>query len=420
MVSPSRSSVVAVLIALFFVVASATVQPQSALQPPSKPWPIRAVIVVSSPGEFELWGTREHLTEALDVPGVPQPVHTNAEHTVLGMVTGDTLSNASASTMAIGLDPQFDLTHAYFIINGIAGVDPEDASIGSAAWADYVIGDVMTEIDVREAPTGWPYGLFPIGSTQPNPTTVHPGFNVFPLNAKLVAWAFEQTRGLKIPDDPDVAAFRAAYVGYPNAQCPPFVLLGDDFASDHYWHGKILTQFANDFVKDYTGGNGNFVMADMEDSGIMNALTRLDGIHRVDINRVLVLRTASNYSMQAPGGTALDSFESPYPGGSTFAYQSAWLCGSTVLHAILSHWDVAFGGNPILDAQITSAQQRQMPDNAKGFKHLLAGIRQTPAWRGFKRVLHHQSTAWSALSWLGWIVAISMGFMFKRRTNRAS
>jgi purine nucleoside permease len=415
MAGPSRSSVIAALIALFFVVASAKVQPQPTLQPLPRPWPIRAVIVVTSPGEFELWGTREHLTEALDVPGVPQPVHANAEHTVLGMVSGVTLINASASTMAIGLDPRFDLTHAYFIINGIAGVDPEDASIGSAAWANYVIGDVMSEIDLREAPTGWPYGLFPVGSTQPNPTTVSSGFNVFPLNAQLVAWAFEQTRGLKIPDDPDVAAFRAAYVSYPNAQRPPFVLLGDDFASDHYWHGKILTQFANDFVRDYTGGKGNFVMADMEDSGIMNALTRLDGIHRVDINRVLVLRTASNFSMQAPAGAAFDSFESPYPGGSKFAYQSAWLCGSTVLHAILSHWNIAFGGNPILDAQIASAQQRQLPDNAKGFKHLPFGVLQTPAWREFKRVVHYQSAVWSDLSRLGWIAAISVWFIFKRR-----
>jgi len=193
MVSPNRSSVIAVLVALFFVVAPANVQPQPTLQPLPKPWPIRAVIVVTSPGEFELWGTREHLTEALDVPGVPQPVHTNAEHTVLGMVSGGTLINASASTMAIGLDPRLDLTHAYFIITGVAGVDPEDASIGSAAWANYVIGDVMSEIDIREAPTGWPYGLFPVGSTQPNPSTVSPGFNVFPLNAKLVAWAFDRT-----------------------------------------------------------------------------------------------------------------------------------------------------------------------------------------------------------------------------------
>jgi purine nucleoside permease len=420
MVSPSGSSVIALLSALFFVAPSANAQPQPTLQPLPKPWPIRAVIVVTTPGEFELWGTREHLTEALDVPGVPQPVHANAEHTVLGMVSGGTLINASASTMAVGLDPQFDLTHAYFIINGVAGVDPEDASIGSAAWANYVIGDVMGEIDVREAPTGWPYGLFPAGSTQPNPTTVSLSFNIFPLNAKLVAWAFEQTRGLKLPDDPDVAAFRAAYVGYPNAQRPPFVLLGDDFASDHYWHGKILTQFANDFVRDYTGGKGNFVMAEMEDSGIMNALTRLDGIHRVDINRVLVLRTASNYSMQAPGGTAFDSFESPYPGGSKFAYQSAWLCGSTVLHAILSHWDIAVGGNPILDAQITSAQQLQVPDNAKGFKRLLFGILQTPAWRGMRQAVHKHPSVGRIFGGLGWIAAICMWIYFRVRTNTAS
>ncbi|WP_263352855.1 purine-nucleoside phosphorylase [Acidicapsa acidisoli] len=420
MVRPSRSSFITVLIALFFVAASAKVQPQPTLQPLPKPWPIRVVIVVTSPEEFELWGAREHLSEAFDVPGVPQPVHANAEHTVLGIVSGATLINASASMMALGLDPRFDLTHAYFIVNGIAGVDPEDASIGSAAWANFVVGDVMSEIDIREAPTGWPYGLFPAGSTRPSPTTVGPGFNLFALNPKLVAWAFEQTRGLKLPDDSALAAFRAAYSGYPNAQRPPFVLLGDDFASDHYWHGKILTQFANDFVRLYTGGKGNFVMAEMEDSGIVNALARLDSIHRVDINRVLVLRTASNYSMQAPGSTALDSIASPYPDGGKFAYQSAWLCGSTVLHSILSHWDIAFERNPVLDVQITSAQQREMPDNAKGFKHLLFGILQTPVWRGFRQVVRHQSVdRWNLLV-LGCIAAISMWLIFKRRTNAAS
>ena len=28
--------------------------------------------------------------------------------------------------------------------------------------------------------------------------------------------------------------------GYPNAQKPPFVLIGDSFASDSYWHGKLM------------------------------------------------------------------------------------------------------------------------------------------------------------------------------------
>lgn len=404
----------AVLLA-FFSLPLTGAQSQPALQPSPKPWPIRAVIIVASPGEFELWGAREHLNEALDVPGVPLAIHTNADHTVLGMVSGATLINASASMMALGLDPRFDLTHAYFIVNGIAGVDPADASIGSAAWASFLVGDVTSEIDVREAPTGWPYGLFPVGSTQPNPTKVSPGFNLFALNPKLVAWAFEQTRGLKLPDDPDAATFRASYAGYPNAQRPPFVLMGDDFASDHYWHGKILNQFANDFVKVYTGGKGNFVMADMEDSGIMNALTRLDSIHRVDIRRVLVLRTASNYTMQAPGVSAIDSFESPYPGGSQFAYQSAWLCGSTVLHAILTHWEIAFGGSRLLDAQITSEQQSHISDHAKGFRHELFEIRQTAAWRGLKQGLHRRSTDLSVLLGLGWIATILLWLIFNRR-----
>jgi len=57
--------------------------------------------------------------------------------------------------------------------------------------------------------------------------------NVFRLNPKLVAWAFEQTRELKLLDSPKVASIRSAYVGYPNAQRAPFVMIGDDFASVH-------------------------------------------------------------------------------------------------------------------------------------------------------------------------------------------
>ncbi len=80
------------------------------------------------------------------------PLRTNKDHTILGMVSGTTLVNATASMMALGLDPRFDLTHAYILINGIAGIDPRVGSVGSAAWARYVVGDVAREIDPREAP----------------------------------------------------------------------------------------------------------------------------------------------------------------------------------------------------------------------------------------------------------------------------
>ena len=330
------------LICIFLSAANLCAQAPAQGSATSKPWPIRVVIVTPMPSEFDHWGEREHLSETVDLPGNTQPLHTNAEHTILGLISGASLPNAAGSIMVLGLDPRFDLTHAYWIINGIAGVDPEDASIGSAAWANYVVGDTMREVDPREAPADWPYGLFanggPAAVPGATPVTVRPGSNSYTLNASLVAWAFQKTKDLKLPDDPEIAAFRAAYTGYPNALRPPFVLVGDDFASDHYWHGKILTQFANDWVKALTGGKGSFVMTEMEDSGFLNSLYRLDAVHRVDLNRVLVLRTASNYSMQPPGVTAIASLTTRHPGGGKLAMESAWLCGSTILHSLVDNW----------------------------------------------------------------------------------
>jgi purine nucleoside permease len=325
-----------------------------------KPWPIRAVVIVTFevgndtgdiPGEYQLWVEREHLDEILPFPGGPNlppgqhPLRTNKEHTVLGMLSGTTLVNATASMMALGLDPRFDLSHAYILINGIAGVDPNVASMGSAAWARYVVGDVVREIDPREAPKEWPYGLFPTGAHEPNPPqndapTWHRS-NLYPLNAKLAEWAFAQTKDLKLIDDDKVAAFRAGFTGFPNAQRPPFVLLGDTFASDYYWHGAIMNQFAEDWVKLWTNGKGTFAMTEMEDSGFMGAIERLAPLHRVDRDRVLVLRTGSNYSMQRPGHMPVESLTAPYIGGRV-ALESAWLCGSTVLHKLLADWPASY------------------------------------------------------------------------------
>jgi purine nucleoside permease len=327
-------------------------------QGPAAGWPIRAVIVTTFeigkdtgdvPGEFQFWVEREHLDEVLEFPGGTHVIRTNHDHTVLGVVSGTTLVNSTASMMALGLDPRFDLTHAYFLINGIAGVDPKVASIGSAAWANFVVNDVAREIDPREAPADWPYGIFPSGSLRPDPpkleATNWTRSNLYTLNPKLTAWAFAQTKDLSLGDDPVVAKFREGFTNYPEARRPPFVLIGDTFASDYYWHGKIMTQYARDWVRLYSLGKGVFAMTEMEDAGFMNALERLGAMHRVDIDRVMVLRTGSNYSEQRPGHTAVESVTAPYI-GSKLSLEAAYLCGSTVLHNILSHWDVTFSHVP--------------------------------------------------------------------------
>jgi purine nucleoside permease len=346
------------ILSLFLSAAVSFVAPAAA-NAQQKPWPVRAVIVATFeigadtgdvPGEFQFWVEREHLDEVVDFPGGVHPLRTNKDHTIIGMLSGTTLVNATASMMALGLDPRFDLTHAYFLINGIAGVDPQIASLGSAAWANYVVNDVAREIDPRDAPADWPYGILPVGAPAPNPPSMQdvPWFasDLYPLNTRLTAWAYAQTKDLKLADDPKVAEFRMGYTGFPNAQKPPFVLIGDSFASDYFWHGKIMTQFARDWVRLQTGGKGTFAMTEMEDAGFMNAIGRLGTMHRVDPNRVMVLRTSSNYSEPRPGHTAVESILEGTHLGTRIALESAYLCGNTVLQKILTNWDVMYAKVP--------------------------------------------------------------------------
>jgi purine nucleoside permease len=316
--------------------------------PQGQPIKIRAVIVAmfesgndtgDRPGEFQFWVEREKLDQVLPFPAGYRDLRVNARQGVLGVLTGAGVTNACATIMALGMDPRFDFSKSYWLITGIAGVDPEDASLGSAAWANYVLdGDLVRELDPREAPAQWPYGRLALGSRKPNEMPKRGSDTVmFQLNSKLVDWAYSMTKDLKLMDTPEMAAYRAKYKGFPKAVVPPFVLKGDSLGSSTYWHGKIMNQWANDWVKLWTGGQGNYVMTNMEDNGTVTALARLSKIHKIDFRRVLVLRTASNYSMQAPGQSAEESVFAEYAGGLP-SLESAYLVGRTVLHKLLENW----------------------------------------------------------------------------------
>jgi purine nucleoside permease len=314
------------------------------------PIPVKVVVVTTfevgadtgdKPGEFQFWVEREHLDQTITVPGMDHVVRTNGQG-VLGVVSGTT-SRSGLQIQALALDPRFDFSHAYWILAGIAGVDPADASIGSAAWARYVVdGDIAYEIDSREAEPDWPYGIMIIGADRPNvkppPQGWEPDVMCFELNPALVARAYALTKDVALLDTPEMQAYRATYVGFPNAQKPPFVLIGDVLGSNRYWHGVRLTQWANDWVRLWTNGRGNFVMTAMEDHGVALALSRLAKMNRVDFQRVLVLRTASNYCRPAPKQTVVQSLTAEYAGGLP-AFEAAWRVGSIVVHDIVNHWD---------------------------------------------------------------------------------
>jgi hypothetical protein len=324
-----------------------------ALADPVVPLKVKAVIVTlfevgedtgDRPGEFQFWVEREHLTNRVAVPGAWRPVRYRDDG-VVGICTGGGIARSAASITALGLDPRFDCSKAYWITAGIAGIDPADGTLGCAAWAEYVIdGDLAHEIDAREMPADWSTGYVPL--SQPKPyalprKTRGVGNVVFPLNKSLVDWAYRLTRDTPLQETDVMRANRVRYTNHPAALRSPFVLKGDNLAGSTFWHGRLLNQWANDWVKYWTDGAGNYVTTAMEDSGTLQALTFLAEAGRADTNRVLVLRTASNFDQQPPGKTAAESLAEEN-GGKFSAYlpslESAYSVGSRVLHELVRGW----------------------------------------------------------------------------------
>jgi purine nucleoside permease len=316
--------------------------------------PIRVKVVVVTmfeagedtgdrPGEFQLWVEREHLDQILPLAAGYHHVRMNRDG-VLGLLTGVGTARAAASVMALGNDPRFDFSKAYWIVAGVGGGDPADVSLGSAVWADHVVdGDLAYEIDAREIPKDWPTGYVPLQHATPYEQPVREGAagEIYTLNRGIVGWAYQLTRNVALADSDSMRSYRARFTGLPNGMKPPFVARGDDMCASTFWHGTLMDQWANAWVRYFTEGKGNFMVSAMEDTGTLQALTFLTQAGRVDLNRVLVLRTVSNYDREPPGSTPAESLAQIAKGNYPAYFESieaAETVGDKVVRDIVDHW----------------------------------------------------------------------------------
>ena len=203
------------------------------------------------------------------------------------------------------------LTHAYWIIAGIAGGNPERVSLGSAVWAKWVVdSDLSYEIDSREIPSSWPTGRLPLRKREPFEAPAAPlEGQVFEVNPKLTEWAYSLTKNIVLPDSDKLKEIRGHFQG-AMAHTPPQVLLGDEISGSTYWHGKLLNDFADRWMDYFTQGQGKFATTAMEDTGTLLSLRYLAKAGKADGNRILVLRTVSNFDQQPTGMDAASSLSS--------------------------------------------------------------------------------------------------------------
>jgi len=316
----------------------------------SRPIQVKVVVVTmfevgadtgDAPGELQYWVERDHLDRVYPMPAGYHAVRMNGGGE-MAVLTGQGTAHAAATVMAVGLDPRFDFSHAYWLIAGIAGGCPDQVSLGSAAWARWVVdGDLGYEIDAREIPPDWTTGHLPLRKSTPFEKSVEPlDGQVFALNPELAEWAFQLTRGIALEDSDKLRQARSQFDGAAAGRVP-FVTMGDEISGSNYWHGKLLDAWAAQWVPYFTGGKGVFATAAMEDTGTLQSLQSLARAGRVDANRVLVLRTVSNYDRQPRGLSAADDLARQRIGAYAAylpALEAAYRVGHAVVNELLTHW----------------------------------------------------------------------------------
>jgi purine nucleoside permease len=306
------------------------------------------------PGELQYWVERDHLDQVYPLPAGYHAARMNSNGE-MAILTGAGTAHAAATIMALGLDPRFNFSHAYWLIAGIAGGSPDRISLGSAAWARWVVdGDLGYEIDSREIPADWSTGYLPLRKTRPfePPATPLDG-QIYELNADLAQWAYDLTRKTPLADPDTLKQIRTHFDG-DAAQRPPFVTLGDTMSSSTFWHGKLSDAWASEWVSYFTGGKGQFATTAMEDTGTLQSLTYLAHAGRVDLQHILVLRTVSNYDRQPRGMSAAESLSRQRIGTYSAylpALEAAYKVGHTVVNELLTTWpkyrvaDFSINGN---------------------------------------------------------------------------
>jgi purine nucleoside permease len=328
-------------LAASLLVALALSAPASARAAPRE---IKALVVTMFAPEAEPWINSFKLWQAITVPGLSPDypaLRCNADDVCL-ITTGMGHANAAASTLAVTLDPRFDLRKTWFFITGIAGIDPAQGTLGTAAWARWLVDvGIAHEIDARDMPQGWKSGYYGLLTKGPGEK---PKFEyrteVARVDEVLLQKVLALTKNAPLQDSEPAKAYRAHYLQAPANQ-PPRVTQCDTLGGDTWWHGPKLGEHARAWTRLLTDGQATYCTTQQEDNATRNALERAAAAGKVDLKRLAVLRTASNFDRPYPGQSAhasLIASTTGATGGFVPATQNLAAVAGIVVRDIVLHW----------------------------------------------------------------------------------
>ncbi|MGC1456660.1 MAG: hypothetical protein WA825_00115 [Steroidobacteraceae bacterium] len=315
------------------------------------PIPVKVMIVSMFSLEGEPWIATLKPDREVRVPGLSSdyPLVRCTGSGVCQMTTGMGHASAAASMTALIYSGKFDLRRTYFLIAGIAGIDPGHGTIGSATWARYLVDvDIAHEIDAREMPQGWSDGYF---GTLTNGPSEKPRFDyrteLFQVDEALLQKALQLSRHAALEDSADVVAYRKSYPHAP-ANLPPAVTQCDTASGDVWWAGPRLGMRATRWTKVMTDGHGDYCTSQQEDNATLMALSRGAQSGLTDVHRVAVLRTGSDFDRPYPGQSTFDSLVAQRSLSGAIHTSTANLvhAGLPLVQNIVAHWPQWQAGVP--------------------------------------------------------------------------
>jgi purine nucleoside permease len=138
-ISKLVSSFLVLWLAVFFLATAGKADdPAGNLPTPDHPLKVKVVVLTTfeigadtgdTPGEFQFWVERRKMNTVIPLTSAYHNVRTDGTG-VIATVTGMATANAASSVMALGTDPRFDVSRAFWIVAGIAGIDPKRGSLG--------------------------------------------------------------------------------------------------------------------------------------------------------------------------------------------------------------------------------------------------------------------------------------------------
>src|SRR5262245_37567054 len=209
--SSARRVAAALALGLSLLAGCAT-GPTTTASPASKPIPVKVFVAAmfeigqnsgDRAGEFQHWYERYWKDATpIAVPGAMNPVYCNSDG-VCGSVLGMGKVNSSSSMQAILLNPNFDFSHAYYVISGVAGTPPSRGTIGEVNWATWLVDyDLGHRWAPEENKSGEPTFM---------PRKGYEEYRRFQLNPELVSWAMKLSADTPLKDSESARKYRLRY-----------------------------------------------------------------------------------------------------------------------------------------------------------------------------------------------------------------